>query len=152
MDDRALIEALYDGTIPRIKDIRDAVSTQADEDLQAQIDAGEWPMLAGLPNTPPDPAMEKELTRIVWSAPLTDMAVQLVRTAQGLAVNGTFIVDVASVAAVCAAMDDAELKRDTGIDEAHLRPVLEKMAEAFIEIVRKEGVIHIDIDRRPLIF
>lgn len=152
MDDRELIEALYDGTIPRIKDIRDAVSSKADEELQAQIDAGQWPMLAGLPTSPPDPAMEKEFTRIVWGAPLADMAVQLIWSAQERAVNGTFVVDEASLGEICAAIDAAELRGDTGIDAAHLPTVLESMAEAFIEIVRVQGVIELSVDGEPLIF
>ena len=152
MDDRELIEALYDGTIPRIKDIRDAVAKKADEDLQKRIDAGEWPMLVGLTPSRPDPAMEAEITRFVWGAPLADMAVQLIWSCQERAVNGTFVVDEASLAEVRAAIDVAELRGDTGIDAAHLPTVLEKMAEAFLEIVRKQGVIDLSVDGEPLVF
>ena len=150
MTDDELIAQVIAGTLPRIKDIRDAVSKEGDEELRRQIADGHWPELVGLPLGPPSPTMEEATTRIVWGAPLTDMAVQMLWAILSEAGGGVFIVNERRVAAACAAMDDGELKDATGIPDAHRRTVLDRMAEAFVELVRTRGPIDIAIDGTPI--
>lgn len=149
MNGRELIQRVYDATITRIRDIDDFYRRAAAKELDEEIAAGNWPELVGVPHPPPDPAREAELTRLLWGAILSDITVSLLWAIAPQATDGEFAVNEASVAAACATIKDDELKRDTGLRDEHVRPVLEKVAEALIEVVRAHGTIEIDIDRRP---
>lgn len=149
MKDRDLIELIYEKTISRITDIREAVSREADEELRAQIGRGDWPELEGVEIGPMDPERETEIARFVWGAPLTDLAVHLMWGILAKAPDGEFVVDETSIAEVRAALDMDELKDSTGIADEHLGPVLERLAEAFIEIVRAHGTVETAIDGTP---
>lgn len=155
MNSRELIEALYAGTLPRIKDIRDFYSQEADKALQEDIERGEWPFLVGATVVPQDPAWldpvrVDEITRFLWGSPLSHVAVCLIRAAADAAIDGELVIDEASVASVCTTITDNDLKRGTGLNDEHLRPVLEKTAEAFLEVVRAHGTIEVTINRKPI--
>lgn len=150
MKDRDLIDAVVDGTFPKIKDIRDAVAAKADQELQEQIDQGDWPELLGQKIGPSPPEREEELSKMVWASPLYDAVIQFLWSVLEKATDGEFVVDEASVAAASATLDEAEIVRGTGFDPSHVRPILEKLAEAFLEVVRTHGSITVSVDRKPI--
>ena len=142
MDDMELIEKLIDGTHTRIREITQAFWKQADEEAERQMQAlGETPR--------PISDEDAEATvRWIWKAPLSEMAVHLLRMIAAKSLAGEFVADEASVASVCVAIRDATLIRATGIHEP-VRIVLEKMGEALIEVLRTYGPVAVSIDRRP---
>jgi hypothetical protein len=143
MDDRELIEEMIAGTHSRIREIAMAVCKKADEEVEQEMrKLGET--LEPLSDEDAD-----TLIKWTWHAPLTDMAVHLIRAIAARATAGECIVDEISVAAACAKIADADLKRATGIPDEHLRTVLLKMGEALIDVARARGPIEIAIDRRP---
>lgn len=150
MKDRDIIDAVVDGTFPKIKDIRDAVSAKADAQLQEQIDRGDWPELLGEKVGPAPPAREEELSKMVWTTPLYDAVIQFLWAILSKATDGEFVVDEASVAAASATIDEADIVSATGFDAAHVRPILDKMIETFLEVIRAHGTVEVLIDRKPV--
>lgn len=143
MDEMELIEKLIDGTHTRIRETTRAVWKQADEQAeQVMRELGETP-------TPISAEDAEKAIRWTWKAPLSELAVHLLRKIADMSLAGEFVADEASVAAACAAVNDADLIRATGIPNEYVRIVLEKMGAALLDVVRAHGPITLSIDRRP---
>lgn len=151
MKDRALIDLVRDAAIPHLKDIGDFYSREGEKFLEEEIAAGDWPELEGVPLGPLDPESEAIIAAVIWNASLTDICQSLLRTIVEQSTQPShLVVSAASVAAACSAIDDAELRGHTGLQPEHVRPVLEKVGEALIEVVRAHCPIETVINRQPV--
>jgi|GEM_PF-6581735 len=145
MHDRELVDAVIEGTLPKIKDIRDAVMAE----VEAEVAAGKRPELEGRPRASCDPELEKPLARALWGPPLHDATVHLLWAILDKAPAGTFVADEASVAEARVAVDPDALRRSTGFGE-HAAPIMERICETFLEVVRAHGTIALEIDGQPV--
>lgn len=143
-DDAELIDDLIDKTMPRIDAIVVRVYEEADRYAEASL------AQHGLTAAPLSPDIKRYIIEKAWWPALTDIAVEILRAVGDAAVGGDFVASASALGAIGAGLDDDDVRRMTGFDIGDVRPVIEAMTEAFLELCRERKLIEVEIDRSPV--
>lgn len=157
MKDRELIDKITDATIPRIRDIDDAICKEDAEVLAAEDDRDESEKLMNRVSdieaisVEHGRTLETQLMLDRWNAPLTDITTSLL---WALVEQSTALPDIAisgpSLAAACTKIDYAELKSETGLGGVEVRLVLGRVCEILNEVIQTHRNIETEIDGQPV--
>lgn len=149
MSDRTFIDELITETLPRIETLTTATYHQAACELSA-LDAIasslDHEVAPESLDTPP-----RDLTRALWNAALTDVAVGLLWAVADQSAEGTFTCTRPTIESAWSGIDRTELQRETGVPADDLRFILAEMGGALESLVGKRGTLEITIDRRPVL-
>lgn len=148
MSDRKFIDALIDATLPRIQDLMTRMFEHAAREAQTLDSLTS--ALGGSPSNEPLQPLEPELLRAIWRPALNGVATRLLWGVADRAVNGRFLCTPDAITAVVERVDRAELERESGVGADDLRFVLREMGTALCELIARDPVVELMIDRRAI--
>lgn len=150
MQDRELLEKIFESAFPRIKDLASLIYQRAslnqdhiDDCASLDLDPLEAVVL---------PLDEDTLAvvRTLWRSPVSTIAVSLLRVVARQADEGIFISNDTNVTSAIASIDHDDLVRKTGLERADIPFVLQQVADSLVEVIGQHSPIDVLINRQPI--